>query len=117
MTTAIEERNPIRFRDAWRALKKLIADPDRTDQVFVIIDALAGNSGENQYRRFEASPIGHQVLSEERDILAVLNDRDTLVALPKGTLGYTYTMFMTAEQNSADGLVGASEEGEKALKS
>jgi ubiquinone biosynthesis protein COQ4 len=111
MTTSIQERNPIRFCDAWRALKELIADPDRTDQVFVIIDALAGNSGEKQYRRFEATPIGQRVLSEERDILAVLSDRDTLAALPQGTLGSSYVMFMNAEKISADGLVGASEEG------
>jgi ubiquinone biosynthesis protein COQ4 len=108
MTKTARPRNPVRFGDAWRALKKLIADPDRTDQVFVIIDALGGNSGEKQFRRFSTTTVGQRVLSEERDILAVLNDRDTLHLLPEGSLGKTYATFMSAENISADGLVNAS---------
>lgn len=111
MKKAPRPRNPLRFGDAWRALKKLIADPDRTDQVFVIIDALAGNSGEKQFRRFSATPVGQRVLSEERDILATLSDRNALQTLPEGSLGRTYATFMSAEQISADGLVEASMEG------
>jgi ubiquinone biosynthesis protein COQ4 len=111
MSKAVRPRNPLRFGDAWRALQKLIADPDRTDQVFVIINALAGNSGERQFRRFATSPVGKRVLAEERDILAVVSDRDTLNALPDGSLGKAYAAFMTAEKISADGLVDASEKG------
>ena len=103
--------NKRRFGDAWRALRKLIANPDGTDQVFVIIDALAGNSGEKQFRRFAGTAVGRKVLAEERNILTTLNDRDTLQALPEGSLGNTYANFMRAEQISADGLVGASEQG------
>ena len=111
MTNTTRPHNPLRFGDAWRALKKLIADPDRTDQVFVIIDALGGNSGEKQFRRFSATPVGQRVLTEERDILATLNARDTLLTLPEGSLGKTYADFMGAEKISADGLVNASMEG------
>lgn len=111
MTKAARPRNPLRFGDAWRALKKLIADPDRTDQVFVIIDALDGNSGEKQFRRFSATPVGQRVLSEERDILTHLSDRKALHSMPEGSLGKTYATFMSAEQISADGLVNASMEG------
>ena len=104
-------KNPIRLGDAWRAIREVIADPDRTDQVFVIIDALSGNSGERQFRRFAATPVGRRVLSEERDLLSVLGDRDALHALPPGTLGRVYAEFMSSEQISADGLVAASESG------
>jgi len=104
-------KNPIRLGDAWRAIRKLIANPDRTDQVFVIISALSGNSGERQFRRFSASGVGRRVLSEERDLLEVLMDRESLQALPEGTLGHAYADFMTDEQISPDGLVSASEEG------
>ena len=104
-------KNPIRLGDAWRAIREVIADPDRTDQVFVIIDALSGNSGERQFRRFAATPVGRRVLSEERDLLTVLGDRDALHALPPGTLGRVYAEFMSSEQISADGLVAASESG------
>jgi len=111
MTKSTRPLNPLRFGDAWRALKKLVADPDRTDQVFVIIDALAGNSGEKQYRRFAATPVGQRVLSEERDILSILSDRNALHAMPEGSLGKTYATFMSTEQISADGLVNANIEG------
>ncbi len=111
MSKAVRPRNPLRFGDAWRALQKLIADPDRTDQVFVIIDALAGNSGEKQFRRFATLPVGKRVLAEERDILAVVSARDELHALPDGSLGKAYATFMSAEKISADGLVDASEKG------
>ena len=104
-------KTPIRPRDAWKALMALMADPDRTDQVFVIIDALSGNNGEKQFRRFAKTDVGQRVLSEKRDILPVLSDRETLHSLPQGSLGKTYANFMSAEQISADGLVGASEEG------
>ena len=106
-------KNPIRLGDAWRAIREVIADPDRTDQVFVIIDALSGNSGERQFRRFAATPVGRRVLSEERDLLTVLGDRDALHALPPGTLGRVYAEFMSSEQISADGLVAASESGRR----
>jgi len=110
------QRNPIRLGDAWRALRKLIANPDGTDQVFVIIDALSGNSGERQFRRFAASPVGQRVLDEKHEILDVLSDRDSLHSLPPGTLGKTYANFMSNEQISADGLVEASEEVGPAMR-
>jgi ubiquinone biosynthesis protein COQ4 len=109
-------RNPLRPGDAWRALRKLIADPDATDQVFIVIDALSGNSGERQFRRFAATPVGRRVLDEKRKILDVLSDRDSLHALPAGSLGKTYANFMTDEQISADGLVAASEDGGRVLR-
>jgi ubiquinone biosynthesis protein COQ4 len=108
--------NPIRLGDAWRALRKLIADPDSTDQVFIIIDALSGNSGERQFRRFAQTPVGRRVLEEQSDILDVLSDRESLHGLAPGSLGKTYANFMTDEQISADGLVAASEDGGRLLR-
>ena len=108
---ARQAKNRIRLHDAWKGLKALTADPDRTDQVFVIIDALSGNTGERLYQRFAATAVGERVLREERDILPVLSEREALLQLPAGSLGKTYGEFMTTEQISADGLVEASEEG------
>ena len=104
-------KNPIRLRDAWKALRKLLADPDRTDHVFTIIDALSGNSSERLFKRFAVTQTGKRILSEEREILPILSDRAALHALPQGSLGHTYATFMESEQISADGLVEASEEG------
>ena len=101
---ARQAKNRIRLHDAWKGLKALTADPDRTDQVFVIIDALSGNTGERLYQRFAATAVGERVLREERDILPVLSEREALLQLPAGSLGKTYGDFMTTEQISADGL-------------
>ena len=111
MTRSPAKKNPIRPRDAWKALQTLMSDPDRTDQVFVIIDALSGNNGERQFRRFANTEVGRRVLSEKRDILPVLSDRETLHSLPQGSLGKTYATFMSAEQISADGLVWGERRG------
>jgi len=101
-------RTRIRPLVAWRALRQLIADPDDTEAVFVIIDALSGRSGERIFQRFAATETGRRVLAEERDITARLMDLDTLRAMPEGSLGRTYAKFMADEQLRADGLAAAS---------
>ncbi len=95
--------------EAYRAWKRLSADPDDTGVVFEIIDALSGRSGERAYRRFVDSETGQRVLREERDLLEILQDREALAAMPEGSLGRTYHDFTAREQISADGLVAASE--------
>ena len=56
MNNIIETRNPGNNRMqplvAARALKNLVNDPEKTDQVFVIIKAMSGNSLEKAYTRF-----------------------------------------------------------------
>lgn len=102
----------IRPLQAWRAIRALIQNPDDTGQVFRIIDALSGNSGERMFQRFRKNPVGARILAERRSLLARLTDRASLEALPHGTLGRTYADFVSREQISADGLVAASMEGE-----
>ncbi len=101
-------RNRIRPREALRAIGALIRNPDDTSQVFRIVGALSGNTGLRLYERFRRTPTGARILAERRDLLATLNDRDALLALPPGSLGHTYAEFMGREQISADGLVDAS---------
>jgi ubiquinone biosynthesis protein COQ4 len=108
---ASEPRARIRPVQAWRAIRALLADPDDTAQVFRIIDALSGRSGERLFARFRATPTGARILEERRSLLGTLSDRDALRALPEGTLGRIYADFVSREQLSADGLVAASAEG------
>ena len=96
---------------ALKAIRQLIANPDDTAKVFDVIDALAGRSGEAAFERFRRSEQGQRLLEERPQLVEVLMDRERLMALPEGTLGRTYAEFVTREQISADGLVGASEEG------
>lgn len=98
---------------AWCALKVLIADPERTDQVFEIIDALSGRSFERSCASFAAHPDGQRLLRERPSLLATLSDHDALAALPEGSFGRAYHDFMRAENLTADGLVAADEEAER----
>jgi ubiquinone biosynthesis protein COQ4 len=100
---------------AWRAIRALLRDPDDTKQVFRIIDALSGRSGERIFARFRQTPAGARILEERRSLLKTLSDRQALLALPEGSLGRVYADFVTREQLSADGLVEASVEGGRRL--
>ncbi|HZR79931.1 MAG TPA: Coq4 family protein [Candidatus Binatia bacterium] len=103
---------PYRTREwkrAWTALRSLMADPQRTDQVFEIIDALAGPSYERQYQRFTANPAGRRLLAEKPSLIAALSDRERLRALPEGSFGRAYLAFMDSGGLTADGLVAADE--------
>ena len=91
-------------------MKALIANKEDTGQVFKVIDALAGNADSRMYDRFMATEAGKRIVAENRDLIATLNDREYLKALPEGTLGREYFKFMDSEGLTADGLVEASEE-------
>jgi ubiquinone biosynthesis protein COQ4 len=108
-------RPRIRPLEAWRALRTLLRDPDDTKQVFRIIDALSGRSGERIFARFSGTPTGARILAEQRSLLKTLSDREALLALPAGSLGRSYAEFVAREQLSADGLVAASLEGGRRL--
>jgi len=95
------------WKRAWRALKGLVSDPERTDLVFEIIDSLDGPAFEREFRRFRRHPEGQRLLRERPDLLATLNDREALRRMPDGSFGRIYASFMDAEQLSADGLIEA----------
>ena len=46
------QRNPMQLLVAARALKTLMANPERTEQVFIILKALSGNSVYRSFLRF-----------------------------------------------------------------
>ncbi len=114
MRTEQTSQPPIRRRREWRRagqwLNVLIADPERTDAVFEIIGALAGNSFERHFERFRAQPDGLRILRERPSLLAALSDRARLRAMPAGSLGRSYAEFMDTAALDAQGLVDAEEE-------
>jgi ubiquinone biosynthesis protein COQ4 len=91
-------------------MRKLLADPQATGEVFRIIEALKGGSLARAITRLAATPQGQAMLQEQPSLLPVLGDRRTLAALPEGSLGRAYFAFVEQQQLSADGLVAASEE-------
>ncbi len=100
-------------RVAYRALKALIANPEDTAKVFVILRALTGDALERGYRRFRSTPVGERVRAESGALIDHLRDREALRALPADSLGRAYLRFVEAEDLSADGLVEASEQDQQ----
>ena len=99
---------PIQPRRALRAIRNLMQDPERTEQVFEIIDALAGDASQRGLARLRTTTTGPRLLSDKHRIIESLRDRDFLRSLPDGSLGRAYLAFMERENLSADGLVDAS---------
>ena len=98
---------------ALRALKNLINDPERTDEVFVFINAMSGNALERSYEKFQKTRTGQTILAEKRTLLDTLLNHEALQDYPPGTLGHAYLHFVETQQITADGLVEASEADEK----
>lgn len=102
---------PGRLKRISGAIKKLIADKEDTKQVFVILEALAGNSGLRAFERFKKTAHADDILSSDKPLLEYLKDRKWLASLPQGSLGERYFNFTKVEQITADGLTDASVEG------
>mgnify|MGYP001817801230 FL=1 len=94
---------------AARAMRELFADPDDTQQVFEIIEAMQGPALLRMHRRLRVSKVGRRLLTEQPDLVPLLKDRDALRALPTGSLGRAYLDFVESEGITADGLVAASD--------
>jgi ubiquinone biosynthesis protein COQ4 len=94
---------------ALRAIRRVFADPDATEHVFEVIDALQGPNLKWMRARLQRSATGRRLLATKPSVLPLLSDREALRALPEGSLGRAYLGFVESEGISADGLVEASE--------
>jgi ubiquinone biosynthesis protein COQ4 len=108
-TIMISDVHPVRPLDAVVALARLIRDPNDTVQAFRVVRALDGHHADRLFRRFAESEGGARLLAERPSILAALSDRESLRALPEGSVGRAYLAFCEREGITADGLVEASE--------
>lgn len=94
-------------REGFAALRRLLKDPEATDEVFVVIRGFSGKSFENEYQRFLRSETGLDILAEPTELLDVLKSDFTQYDL--GSFAALYTRFLRLEGLSADGLVDASD--------
>ena len=99
----------LRPLEAVKAVRRLMANPEATQEVFVILRAMRGRSGITLFNRFRQSPTGIRILAEKRSLFATLSDSAALAALPQGSLGRTYQRFMASENLSPEGLVAPSQ--------
>src|SRR5262245_27187994 len=95
---------PFDWRRSLRLVRSLIDDPERTDLVFELFEAVGGRGDEPLFQSFAASSAGRALLVERPELLAALADRAALAALPAGSFGRAYLDFATARDFAADGL-------------
>jgi ubiquinone biosynthesis protein COQ4 len=118
MTIAPTAEAPLQL-DPARALRAMVAlsrNPDDTSQVFTIIESLSGYAPARMLRGFRGDANGRRLLEERPNIVPLLADREALRRMPAGSLAHAYLAFVESEGITADGLVAASEAGEKGLR-
>ena len=99
----------VQFKTAWHALRRLLANPEATEEVFAIIRALSGPSLKKGLERFRSTHHGRNVLSNRIDVLQTLQNKEYLATLAENSLGRHYLDFIHSEKISAGGLVKASD--------
>ena len=99
------------WRTAFRALRRLLGDPDATGQVFEIMRALNPPATKRGYLRLIDAPAGARLAYERTELAARLMDRAWLSAFAPGTVGAAYREFVWSENLSADGFVQESQRG------
>lgn len=93
--------------DLGRALSAAAAirsRPEDTRNVYKLLHAFRGYTSERMLKRFDRDPTGSRLLSEKRNIRAVLADKAVLRGMPEGSLGRAYAAFMESTAYVADWL-------------
>lgn len=99
MNTATLHAPPIpplrqRARTAMGAIRKISKDPNRLDQVLVLVQAVNARTISDAVVKFGATEEGRRFFEERPRIDRTHVDFDALRKLPAGTLGREYTRFL-----------------------
>jgi ubiquinone biosynthesis protein COQ4 len=97
---------------AFRAMKKLLADPNDTVQVFRVMTALNSGTSVRNYRRLITTREGGQIAYRHEELVGKLTNREWLAQFAPGTVGAAYRDFLSRTGFSADGLEAVSKEVE-----
>lgn len=100
------------FRRDWptalTALKRLLADPDDTAQVFRIMRALNVSSAKHGYDRLLRSAQGGELAYAHVELAERMVDPAWVSRFPQGTVGAAYADFLRRTGYSAQGLAEVS---------
>ena len=83
-----------RWRRAIGALARVVADPERTEEVLVFSTYANAGTSRRRIERFYGNPDARRLYAEQRAIDSRTVDLDALAALPEGTLGHAYAHFL-----------------------
>ncbi len=95
---------------AFRAMRKLLADPSDTVQVFRVMQALNAGNSQRNYARLLETPEGGRIAYARVELVQRLTDRAFLAQFAPGTVGGAYRDFLARTGFSADGLAAVSTE-------
>ena len=98
------------WRGALHAVRKLLADPDDTTQVFKVMAALNGCTSAKNYNRLLQTPKGGAIAYRREELVGKLTDPAFLAQFAPGTVGAAYRAFLKTTGFSADGLAAVSKE-------
>ncbi len=90
---------------AFSHFRKLVRDKEDTAQVFHMVECLPSKRFERLAREFCASDNGRTLMETDSGLAAYLDDHDTLLAMPAGSVAHAYVAFMRREGLSAAGLI------------
>ena len=100
-------KRPVAWRAATRSLFRLLANPERTESVFELMQAIGGQGSEPVFQSFRSIGGSGRLLHHAPDLVAALADREALAKLSDGSLGRAYLAFAERNHVSADGLIQA----------
>ncbi len=95
---------------AFRAMRKLLGDPNDTHSVFRIMAALNAGTAAKNYRRLLRSAEGGRIAYRRPELIEHLRDRAWLAQFAPGTVGAAYRAFLDKTGYSADGLKAVGDE-------
>lgn len=96
------------WRTAFGAIRKLLANGDDTQQVFIIMRALNAGNAERNYARFIATEQGGRMAYDRVELARVFSQPGYARQFAPGTVGAAYNHFLESTGYSADGLAEVS---------
>ena len=110
MATASSMKDRKDWIGAVRAVRRLLADPNDTAQVFRVMAALNGGTSAKNYHRLLQTPEGGRIAYHRVELVGRLTDRTFLSQFAPGTVGAAYRAFLDKTGFSADGLAAVDRE-------
>jgi ubiquinone biosynthesis protein COQ4 len=95
---------------AFGAMRKLLADPSDTVQVFKIMTSLNAGTAMRNYHRLLQTAEGGRLAYQRVELVEKLTDRAWLSQFAPGTVGAAYRAFLERTGFSADGLADVSKQ-------
>ena len=102
------------WRAAFAAVRKLLADPNDTVQVFRIMRALNSGATEKGYARLLATEEGGRIAMQQAELAEIFSKPDFTDQFAPGTVGAAYRDFLDRTGYSAKGLAEVSNQDRRA---